>query len=478
MSAERNLGFPEGTGKRYSAGDLENFYGRAEARYEELFPQVKLQRFVNEFKTQPHTQEAVTAIWGNMWEVMGGVTGSRITVAECDRTNEEIAELEANGRMLVYVPKELSGADQAKRLLPLVLPDPQAQKANNLSSHAFVNVVEQSGWVSVEATPRLPHSKVEDEVVIRDRVESGELQGQTVNTYLVGTLFSRLMNGSYLDEGNQYPYAGLVIGSRMNDAIDGKPARYIPYVQSSTDKEGNMTNLLFWSWGGDMSPRQLRTAELKNPTTEQQDKRKYRWNMNVLLTPPTADEWNERLESNTGAQVAELLKHIHELEQLLHLERPVDGAISKVRQALAEVGANVRTANTVTIEQLQAQAARAKVGLADYMSWHVIASGKYLDHLVYPFVKANYDVTKSVRLDIDFFDKLWEDGVQDRFVHRSGASGTFWRTFRQAIGYEADLVAAGKPEEAAKITPFREICEAGNYPIGLDNRGSLIIVTA
>lgn len=490
---ESNLG-PQSTGKRYSEKDLKSFYKRAEARYEELFPQVKLQRFVSEFKTQSHTKEAVTALWSNMWKVMDRVTGTRVTVAECDRTNKEIAELEANGRMLVYVPKELSEVDQAKHLLPLVLPDLKAQKASNLSSDDFTNIVEQSGWVSIEATARLPHSRAEDEVTIRDSVESGELQGQTINTYLIGTFFSKLLNGVYFDEGDLYhPYTAIILGSRKNETHDGKPVRYLPYARCSTDREGNISNLSFWSYWGDISPRQIRTAEPKNQIVEKQDRRKYYWNMNVLHTPPTSEAWNQRLESDTGGQVAELLRHIHEPEQILPLSKPVEDVDVKIRQALKQLGVDIRAVSTLSIGELQTRADRKDADyqtrygtwerrktpnekLADYLSIYVL--DKYLDHLVWDYVKQRYDVTKAVRIDIDFFDKLWKDGVQDRFAHRSGATGFLWRTFRQVIGYEIDLLAAGKPQDAAKLSPLRELCEAGNYPIGIDKSGLLLILTA
>lgn len=47
-----------------------------------------------------------------------------------------------------------------------------------------------------------------------------------------------------------------------------------------------------------------------------------------------------------------------------------------------------------------------------------------------------------------------------------------------SLFFASGFALAGKPEEAAKFKPLHELCLAGNFPLGFDKEGNLLVLVA
>src|SRR5581483_1513581 len=74
---------------------------------------------------------------------------------------------------------------------------------------AIENIYQQFGWMHVEEESQLlttveryktPHRYSAEELTIKKAIDTGELEGQTLNTYLIATLFHKVITNQWLDE--------------------------------------------------------------------------------------------------------------------------------------------------------------------------------------------------------------------------------------------------------------------------------------
>ncbi len=249
----------EGIGKRYNTEELMQFVEVAEAYTAEVFM---------------HT-------WHNIWKAWGKILDVKVVVPECDRTPEEVQVLESRGRMLIYLPPLLSTAENLPQLQGLIPAQDQSSRGwVDAGRSRIINHYEQHGWLSVESAHQLYeepkskawlsspfHSMHEDLRSIQEQIqklqeaalyrksglESGKLVGQTINTYILGSLFSKLLTGKYFDQ-HEREHPSLLFGSAIQDNPND-PNDYIPY-----GREG-----VIWSYCGPIDYHLARTVELKVP---------------------------------------------------------------------------------------------------------------------------------------------------------------------------------------------------------------------
>lgn len=171
-------------------------------------PQDLLRAAIQEYKDQPHTPELITRVWQTIWGVDGQKAGLVIEVSVCDRTQEELVKLEQEGRMLVYVPPELS-TQENRHLLGEMFPKMKSystEKGNPVTSEP-----NQYGWVDVEANVEAPNTNT-NEGKLRSLFASQGREGVSLNSYIIASQFSKRVEGKYFDEGLTW---SRLLGSRL-----------------------------------------------------------------------------------------------------------------------------------------------------------------------------------------------------------------------------------------------------------------------
>lgn len=152
---------------------------------------------MQEYKTQSHTPELVTETWQTIWKVDELRVDLTINVPPCDRTKEELVKLEQEGRMLVYVPPELS-TQENRHLLGKMFP--RMRSYSTEKENPVTNELSQYGWVDVEASVDAPNINTTEEE-LRSLFASQGREGVSLNTYIIASQFSNRVKGHYFDEG-------------------------------------------------------------------------------------------------------------------------------------------------------------------------------------------------------------------------------------------------------------------------------------
>lgn len=175
-----------------------------------------LNQAVTEFKEEPHTPEVITQYWQTLWKIWGERVGLSFTVPSCDRTAEEIRQLEKEGRKLVYVPDELASQEN-RYLLGEIFSKMQGDfvKRGNLITNLITNESKQGGWFDIEASLDSPNLGIAEKSLEDQFREQGRV-GQRLSTYMIGSQEAKLLTGHYFDEktASYLPgsrYKGLVV---------------------------------------------------------------------------------------------------------------------------------------------------------------------------------------------------------------------------------------------------------------------------
>jgi len=156
------------------------------------------------------TPTNLTDIWQMMWlkwhDAVSHSSRERdkeMEVEDFPYSQEWIEEQKKEGRIIVYVPREVSGPDATQRLI-----DTFSNNVIKMNEGEFrfnprrVNMFDQYGWMAVDGAPsdtktgqRLPTS---EEIV--QMIKDGN-EFPTVNTYLIASNFYHWESGKYLDAG-------------------------------------------------------------------------------------------------------------------------------------------------------------------------------------------------------------------------------------------------------------------------------------
>jgi len=197
---------------------------------EKLVPPTKDERvrtIIKEYARNPWDRDTVSKTWSELWKSENwGDDFYEYDVPDCDRTSDEIEELHDEGRMMVYVPPALSTKES--RFLLLQEFEPYVTVSNGEEVRG-VNTKEQSGWIDVEYDVRYDHptrglTPSEADTALQKRGRTG----QTLNTYIVASVFHRLIYGQFFDD---------LVPSRITGTNHAGHPIYISYYQPSNSYE-------------------------------------------------------------------------------------------------------------------------------------------------------------------------------------------------------------------------------------------------
>lgn len=157
-----------------------------------------LEDAIQEYK-RAHTPELIRYTWEAIWTAWGRHIGLNVQVDSLDYSKEEVGELEAENRVLIYVPEELSQQESRYRLFQSFskMQDDEVEDYHKVGNK-IENLAKQFGWMSVEIGRDAPQMDAYHQLI--ELFINKGLEGQTLNTYIIGAQFSRLITGHYFDD--------------------------------------------------------------------------------------------------------------------------------------------------------------------------------------------------------------------------------------------------------------------------------------
>ncbi|MBI2012715.1 hypothetical protein HYS90_02175 [Candidatus Curtissbacteria bacterium] len=174
-----------------------------------------LQQSVEAYQNQPHTSELVTQTHLAIWQARGELVGATYEVTPCPYTQEELADLEANGKRVGYLPAELA-TQQTRHKLGEMFPKMQSNSVKE--GNSVTNDENPSGWFDYESAIDAPHLDTK-EGQLMDRIKKDGRTILSLNQYIVAGQDSKLFTGQYLDETRTWVRLGSRGGGRVVDAV-------------------------------------------------------------------------------------------------------------------------------------------------------------------------------------------------------------------------------------------------------------------
>lgn len=167
---------------------------------------------IAEYKTQLHTPELVTQTHQAIWQARGETVGVTYEVTPCPYTREKLADLEANGKRVGYLPAELA-TQQTRHKLGEIFPRMQSYRVQKGNSVA--NDKDPSGWFDYEAAIDAPYLDTK-EGELMNRIKKDGRVILSLNQYIVAGQDSKLFTGQYPDEARR---TWVRVGSRDKGSI-------------------------------------------------------------------------------------------------------------------------------------------------------------------------------------------------------------------------------------------------------------------
>lgn len=161
-----------------------------------------LRPFVQEYRdVRVYTPELVDHTWQNMWRVIGQIANFTYQVPACDRTKEELAQLQEKNRAALLLPSDIYTPDGLVRLgraFPLMRSWTTDPKKVARISHGSNN----GGCFDIEMNLDAPYrtSRGYNQKELVAKIAADTRAGQRLPTYFVGSQFSHLLTGHYFDE--------------------------------------------------------------------------------------------------------------------------------------------------------------------------------------------------------------------------------------------------------------------------------------
>lgn len=162
-----------------------------------------------EYQSNQHTPEFLTSTWQTIYTVWSKDQNLGIEeIPPCDRTLEEIQELENKGRMVFYLPQELYEWGNGYFL--------ETRKAN-AEHRNFVSTLKDvnklHGWLDIDAGADASYMGT-SEAELKEIIEPEGRVGANVNAYVVSSIFCKKVSGLYLDENGT---KSRLLGTTMNN---------------------------------------------------------------------------------------------------------------------------------------------------------------------------------------------------------------------------------------------------------------------
>lgn len=181
-------------------------------------PEVKvldpLTSVIEAYQNQPHTPELLTQIHQAIWQVRGEIVGATHEVTPCPYTQEGLADLEANGKRVGYLPAELA-TQQTRHKLGEMFPKMQSHSVKE--GNSVTNDENPDGWFDYEAAIDAPYLDTKEDKLM-DKIKKDGRRILTLNEYIVAGQDSKLFTGRYLDEVRTWVRLGSRYDGRVVDA--------------------------------------------------------------------------------------------------------------------------------------------------------------------------------------------------------------------------------------------------------------------
>ena len=150
-----------------------------------------IRKAIAEYRSQPHTPELVNTTWQTLWVEWGKRIGETFGVPQCDRTAEELVQLQKENKAILLIPDNVD-------LIMLGKMFPQ-MRSRAVSEGTTVTEPNKGGSIDIEMDLDSPHGNTTEDQ-IKDFLEQQERDGQRLKTYIIGSQFSKLLTAHYLDE--------------------------------------------------------------------------------------------------------------------------------------------------------------------------------------------------------------------------------------------------------------------------------------
>lgn len=165
---------------------------------------------IREYKLNPHTPEFLTTTWQAVHKYwFKSLDISMTEIPPCDRTLEEIQELEKKRRIMLYIPEELYQWGNGY-FLDIRRADAEARDYVG----KFEDKYKLHGWLDIDAAVEVPNrgTSVEE---LQKAIEAEGRIGATVNLYVICSNFTKEVSGYRLDEkGTRSRLLGTTVGSQ------------------------------------------------------------------------------------------------------------------------------------------------------------------------------------------------------------------------------------------------------------------------
>lgn len=232
MDLERELGKFKGDSEQAELARLGIAWSKSWRKLYGTFPPVTtpiditqkpkdfLAEVILEYKSGPLSPELVNLTWQAVWRVWGKSIDHSFIVPSCDRTIEELASLESEGRGVILTPDEIY-TQRGLVLLEKIFPKMGGWiEEYGKTGIKVENRVRSGGCIDIEMDPKIFGKPTEsfylDQQLIENIASKGK-KGLRLATYIVGSQFSKLLTGRYFDQ--EYGiYLGL-FGSSVNGNV-------------------------------------------------------------------------------------------------------------------------------------------------------------------------------------------------------------------------------------------------------------------
>lgn len=161
---------------------------------------------IAEYEAKSLTPEIVNKTWQTLWKVWGETVGQKFDVPSCDRTSEELAQLQKENKAVLLIPGNVDLVTLG-RIFPQMV-------SWAVSEGTIIAEQSKGGSIDIEMDLNSPHRDT-TEAQARDLLKSQGRDGQRLKTYIVGSQFSKLLTGHYFDENSWSRLPGSRVGGRL-----------------------------------------------------------------------------------------------------------------------------------------------------------------------------------------------------------------------------------------------------------------------
>lgn len=165
-------------------------------RYDRLFQD--LNWATERYRNDPHTPELTIRVWRNVWQYWGSRTETDLSNITCDRTEQEIIELERSGRGIIIIPYEIAEMNSPYEFLLATFPQTRNLRFQ-MTPEMSKNSLPRTGTIDIETSIDAPNIGT-GEYELPKLFESQGVAGQNLFEYIIGSQFSKLTTGQYFDQ--------------------------------------------------------------------------------------------------------------------------------------------------------------------------------------------------------------------------------------------------------------------------------------